>query len=91
MTMLKGLGLNPFVIAVGPDFVRRPWTQQYCDPRIVHEVFAAMQGREALYGQMHDLLNLLGLQTHPLTLDTQRAVSQLLAHDVWAAMTRLAA
>jgi hypothetical protein len=73
--------LNPFVLLAGPELLRRPWLEQYFDRAIVREIHAAMQGREELYGQMHDLRNLLRLQTHPLTPDTQRAVSQGLAQE----------
>ncbi len=57
--------LDPFVMLAGPDLLRNPWLEDYYDRTMLHEIYTAMRGREELYSQVHDLLDLLSLQFQP--------------------------
>jgi hypothetical protein len=67
---------DPAVLMIGPELLRKPFFEQFNPRELLRKIYAPMNGREELYCQIGDLMNLLSLQQLLITHDDQRSVSR---------------
>jgi len=67
---------DPAVLMIGPELLRQPAFEQLYPSTILRDVYGAMNGREELYCQIGDLMDLLALQQIPITSEDQCRVAK---------------